>query len=71
MTVPATVRRYATTCALTVAGSSTRKGGDDSESIVLDLVQPQAAGRQLTGFGWEARRDEPGREGTLQHNADS
>jgi hypothetical protein len=34
-------------------------------------VQPLAAGRQLRGFGWEARRDEPGREGTLQHNADS
>jgi hypothetical protein len=30
-------------------------------------VQPLAAGRQLVGFGWEARRDEPGREGTLQH----
>jgi len=26
-----------------------------------------AAGRQLIGFGWEARRDEPGRQGTLQH----
>jgi hypothetical protein len=23
----------------------------------------------LIGFGWEARRDEPGREGTLQHRA--
>jgi hypothetical protein len=23
------------------------------------------------GFSWEARRDEPGREGTLQHGADS
>jgi hypothetical protein len=30
-----------------------------------------AAGRQLIGFGREARRDEPGREGTLQHNAHS
>jgi hypothetical protein len=30
-------------------------------------VQPLAAGWQLVGFGWEARRDEPGREGTLQH----
>jgi hypothetical protein len=26
-----------------------------------------AAGRQFIGFGWEARRDEPGRDGTLQH----
>ena len=34
---------------------------------MLDLVQPLAAGWQLVGFGWEARRDEPGREGTLQH----
>ena len=41
--------------------------GDDAESIVLDLVQPLAAGGQLVGFGGEARRDEPGREGTLQH----
>jgi hypothetical protein len=29
-----------------------------------------AAGGQLIGFGWEARRDEPGREGAhTQHNA--
>src|SRR5690348_14120911 len=41
--------------------------GDDAEAIVLDLVQPLAARRQLRGFGWEARRDEPGRQGTLQH----
>ena len=41
--------------------------GDDAEAVVLDLVQPLAAGRQLIGFGWEARRDEPGRQGTLQH----
>ena len=39
-----------------------------SETVVLDLVQPFAAGRQLIGFGWEARRDESGREGTLQHS---
>ena len=45
--------------------------GDDSESIVLDLMQPQAAGGQFIGFGREARRDEPAREDTLQHNADS
>jgi hypothetical protein len=36
---------------------------DDSESIVLNLMQPLAAGRQLIGFGGEARRDETGREG--------
>jgi hypothetical protein len=41
--------------------------GDNPKAIVLDLVQPLAAGRQLIGFGWEARRDEPGRQGTLQH----
>ena len=34
---------------------------------MLDFVQPLAAGRQLIGFGWKARRDEPGRQGTLQH----
>jgi hypothetical protein len=37
--------------------------GNDAEAVVLDLVQPLAAGWQLVGFGWEARRDEPGREG--------
>jgi hypothetical protein len=31
---------------------------------VLDLMQPLAAGRQLISLAWEARRDEPGREGT-------
>jgi len=40
--------------------------GNDVEAIVLDLVQPLAVGRQFIGFGWEAR-DEPGRQGTLQH----
>jgi hypothetical protein len=34
-------------------------------------VQPLAAGWQLIGFAWKARRDKPGREATLQHNADS
>ena len=34
--------------------------GNDSETVVLDFVQPLAARRQLIGFGWEARRDEPG-----------
>jgi hypothetical protein len=37
-----------------------------AEAVMLDLVQPMAAGRQLVGFGWEARRDEPGRKGA--HN---
>ena len=45
--------------------------GNDAEAIVLDLVQPLAAGRQLRGLCRKARRDEPGRQGTLQHNADS
>ena len=40
---------------------------NDAEAVVLDLMQPLAARGQLIGFGWEARRDEPGREGTLQH----
>ena len=37
--------------------------GNDAEAVVLDLMQPIAAGGQLIGFGREARRDEPGREG--------
>ena len=41
--------------------------GDNPKAVMLDFVQPLAAGRQLVGFGWKARRDEPGREGTLQH----
>ena len=41
--------------------------GNDAEAVVLDFMQPLAAGGQLIGFGWEARRDEPSREGTLQH----
>ena len=41
--------------------------GNDAKAIVLDLMQPLAAGRQLIGFSWEARRDEAGWEGTLQH----
>jgi len=45
---------------------------DDAESIVLNLMQPQAAGRQRVGFGWKARRNEAGREGAhTQHNAHS
>jgi len=41
--------------------------GNDVEAVVLDLMQPLAARGQLIGFCREARRDEPGREGTLQH----
>ena len=41
--------------------------GDDSESIVLNRMQPQAAGRQRVGFGGEARRNEAGRKSTLRH----
>jgi hypothetical protein len=45
--------------------------GDDPKAIMLNLMQPFAARAQLVGSGWETRRDEPGREGTLQHSADS
>src|SRR5215510_1429535 len=46
--------------------------GDNPKTVVLDLVQPLAAGRQLIGFAWEAWLDEPGREGAhTQHNAHS
>jgi hypothetical protein len=41
--------------------------GDNPEAIVLDFMQPQVAGRQLVGLYGKARRDESGREGTLQH----
>jgi hypothetical protein len=34
------------------------------------LQPPLENQRQFIGFGWEARRNEPGRQGTLQHNAD-
>jgi hypothetical protein len=45
---------------------------NDAETIVLDLVQPIAAGWQLIGFGGKARRDEPGRQDAhTQHNAHS
>jgi hypothetical protein len=40
---------------------------NDAEAVVLNLMQPLAAGRQLISFGRKARRDEAGREGTLQH----
>jgi hypothetical protein len=35
--------------------------GNNPKAIVLYLVQPLAAERQFVGFGWETRRDEPGR----------
>src|SRR5262249_52898732 len=38
--------------------------GNDAKAVVLDLVQPQAAGRQRVDFGGEARRDEAGRKST-------
>jgi hypothetical protein len=41
--------------------------GNNPKAIMLDLVQPLAARGQLIGFGRKARRDEPGREGTLGH----
>ena len=41
--------------------------GDNPEAIVLDFVQPLVAGGQLVGPCGKARRDESGREGTLQH----
>ena len=42
------------------------------KTVVLDLVQPLAARRQLIGFGRKARRDESGREGAhTQHNVHS
>jgi hypothetical protein len=44
---------------------------NDAEAVVLDFVQPLAAGRQFIGFDWKARRDEPGRDGSLQHEVDS
>jgi hypothetical protein len=43
----------------------------DPKPVVLNLMQPLAASGQLIGFGWEARRDEPGRQGMLQHGVDS
>ena len=35
--------------------------GNNAKAVMLDLMQPLAAGGQLIGFCWEARRDEPGR----------
>jgi hypothetical protein len=40
--------------------------GNDAEAVMLDLMQPMAARRQLIGFGGEARRD-----AHTQHNAHS
>jgi hypothetical protein len=44
---------------------------DNSKPVVLNLMQQRPAGRQRIGFGGEARRDESGRQATLQHNGDS
>src|SRR5262245_30126378 len=41
--------------------------GNDAEAVMLDLMQPLAARGQLIGFGWETRRNEAGRQGSLQH----
>jgi hypothetical protein len=46
--------------------SLTILAGNDSESIVLNLMQPQAAGRQRVGFGGKARRNEAGLVGPLR-----
>jgi len=43
--------------------------GQQTKAVMLYLMNPQAAGGQCGGLGGEARRDEPGREGTLQHGA--
>ena len=42
-------------------GLSASLAGNDAEAIMLDLVQPIAAGRQLVGFGWEAHFARQGR----------
>ena len=33
--------------------------GNDAEAVMLDFMQPLAAGGRLIGFGWKERRDEP------------
>jgi hypothetical protein len=38
--------------------------------VVLDLLQPWLPEGSLSGFAWEARREEPGEEGTLQHGSE-
>ena len=40
---------------------------DNFEAVVFNLMQPRPAGRQRVGSGGEARRDELGRQSTLQH----
>ena len=35
--------------------------GNDAEAVMLDFVNPQAAGGQCVGLSGEARRDETGR----------
>jgi hypothetical protein len=54
------------------SGFCLRDEGFNAKTIMLDFVQPLAAGWQLIGFCWEAWRNEPGREGThTQHGAHS
>src|SRR5262245_56031071 len=49
-----------------------RLAGNDAEAIVLDFVNPRAAGWQCVGLSGKTRRDEPGREGAhTQHYAHS
>ena len=44
----------------------------EASCLFMKAGDPQAAGRQCVGLSGEARRDEPGREGThTQHNAHS
>jgi hypothetical protein len=61
-----TIKREATgeVIARTAVEPHLRAGlaGNDAEAVMLDLVQALAAGRQLVGFGWEAR---PGRSLSL------
>jgi hypothetical protein len=44
-----------------------RLARNNPKTIVLDVVQPFTTSGQFMGFAREARRDEPGRQGTLQH----
>ena len=59
---------------ITIAGAAVEPyptavlAGDNPETVVLDLMQPQPAGGRFWSLGGEARRDESGREGTRQHD---
>jgi hypothetical protein len=41
--------------------------GNDAKAVVLDFVNPLPAGWRPMCFCGKARRDESGRQGTLQH----